>query len=281
LEPPVPQNPSPPVDLDAYFARIGYGGPRTPTLETLSALHELHPAAIPFEAIDVQLGRTIDLAPAAVDAKLIGARRGGYCFEQNGLLQRVLETLGFQVEPLLARVVWMALPGDAPRPRTHMALRVTIDGQAFLADVGFGGFVLTTPLRFDDTAAQTTGHEPFRLTPAGHELRLEAMFGATWTPLYDLSLEPQLVADFEAANWYTSTYPTSHFRHGLRVGRTTPEARHNLLNDRLTIRRPDGSMDRRNLTIAELEQTLAETFILPVEAEWRALLERAVEAGAD
>jgi arylamine N-acetyltransferase len=103
------------TSLDAYFARIGYEGPRTSTLATLRALHELHPAAIPFEAIDVLLERGVDLSPEAVEAKLITARRGGYCFEQNGLFQRVLAALGFEVEPLIARAVWMAPPDAQAR----------------------------------------------------------------------------------------------------------------------------------------------------------------------
>ena len=106
------------IDLDAYFARIGYDGPRTPTLETLRALHLLHPAAIAFEAIDVLLDRGIDLDPAAVDAKLITAGRGGYCYEQNGLFKRVLTALGFEVEGLIARVQWGAPAETPPRPRT-------------------------------------------------------------------------------------------------------------------------------------------------------------------
>ena len=107
---PATSNPVPPVDLDAYCARIGYSGPREPTLETLRALQALHAAAIPFEAIDVQLDRGIDLAPAAIDAKLIGGRRGGYCFEQNNLFMRVLAAVGFSVEGLMGRVRWIA-PG--------------------------------------------------------------------------------------------------------------------------------------------------------------------------
>src|SRR5690606_5219644 len=122
---------SPAVDLRAYCARIGYSEPLTPTLETLAALQELHPAAIPFEAIDVLLDRGVDLAPAAVDAKLLGARRGGYCYEHTGRFKRVLEAIGFEVEGLIARVNWMA-PRDAPlRPPSHMTLRVTIDGEAW------------------------------------------------------------------------------------------------------------------------------------------------------
>ena len=139
------------VDLDAYFARIAYDGPREPTLAVLRALHQKHPDAIPFENLDVLLGKPISLDPAAVDAKLIGAGRGGYCYEQNSLFKRVLTALGFEVTGLIARVQWM-VPADAPaRPRSHMVLGVKLPGdegnETWLADVGFGGCVLTGPLR--------------------------------------------------------------------------------------------------------------------------------------
>jgi N-hydroxyarylamine O-acetyltransferase len=105
---------APAVDLDAYFARIGYDGPREPTLDALRAITFSHPDAIPFENLDVLLGRGISILPADVDAKLIAGGRGGYCYEQNGLLKRVLQALGFEVEGLMARVLWMAPDGAPP-----------------------------------------------------------------------------------------------------------------------------------------------------------------------
>ena len=266
---------APAVDLAAYCRRIGYAGPLAPTLETLRTLQELHPAAIPFEAIDVLTGRGVDISPAAVDAKLIGAGRGGYCYEQNGLFKRVLQAIGFEVEGLIARVNWNA-PVDAPtRPPSHMALRVTIDGVPWLADVGFGSCVPTAPLRLDSREPQRTAHETFRLVPAGSELQLEAEIAGRWAPVYRLLAAAQLDADYELANWYTATHPESHFRHRLIVTRTTPEARHVLLGGRLTVRSRDGTMDRRFLDADEIERELAERFGLPVERGWGPLIERA------
>jgi len=264
--------------LDTYCARIGYTGPRTATLDTLRALQRLHPAAIPFEAIDVLLGRPISLAPEAVDAKLIGALRGGYCFEQNNLFQRVLVALGFQVEPLIAQVQWMAGPEAQQRPRTHMVLRVMVDGQPWLCDVGFGGAVLTGPLRFDLTTPQSTPHDRYRLTPAGNEHLLEMLLGDDWLPVYLISPAPCREGDYLMANYYTSTYPQSHFRHDLIVARSTPEARHALLRNRLTTRRLDGGSERRYLTAGQLEQALSDIFLLPVTPDWRPVIERAAAA---
>lgn len=261
------------VDLDAYCVRVGYSGPREPTIEVLRALHALHPAAIAFENIDVLLDRGVDLDPAAIDAKLIARRRGGYCYEHNGLFKRVLGAIGFEVAGLAARVVWNAPPGAPPRPRTHMALRVTIDGEDWLADVGFGGCVATAPLRIAADGPQPTGHEQFRITPLANERLVEARTG-DWEPLYSLSLEPMLDVDYQLGNWFVSAHPSSQFRHGLMVSRVDADARYALSDNRFTARMTDGSVERRLLDPDQLERTLAETFRLPVEPDWRPIIER-------
>ena len=261
------------VDLDAYFARIGYRGPRTPTLETLRALHELHPAAIAFEAMDVLLGRGIDLDPAAVDAKLIHAKRGGYCHEHNGLFKRVLRALGFDVDNLMGRVVWMVPPG-APLPRGHAALRVMIDGEPWLADVGFGGCVPTAPLRMNTSEPQPTRHESFRLLPSPDGFMLEALRGDTWLPMYELVDKPQLDVDLAMMNWFTATHPESVFKRALMAALTTPEARYGLRDNRLTVRRADGQTEHSALSAAEVEQALRDIFGLPVAPEWREVIAR-------
>jgi N-hydroxyarylamine O-acetyltransferase len=233
---------------------------------------------IPFEAIDVQLNRGIDLSAEAIDAKLIGANRGGYCFEQNNLLLRVLLTIGFSVESLMGRVRWMR-PADAPPlPRTHMALRVTIDGEPWLADVGFGSCMPGTPLRLLTDAPQPTAHEAFRIRPEGGSQMVEVSRGGDWLTLYELFPEPQLPVDYELANWYTATHPKSVFRENLLVSRVTPQARYGLLDGRLTVRRADGTVEQRLLDAAELEKVLAEVFGLPVAPDWRPVIERAVAA---
>src|SRR6185369_9612361 len=133
-------------DVDAYLARIGYSGPRVPTLPVLHALTAAHTQTIPFENLDVLLGRPIDLQPDAIFDKLVRRRRGGYCFEQNGLFLHALEALGFRVRPLSARVR-LDRPRDYTPPRTHMFLRVEIAGESWLTDVGVGGLSLTSALR--------------------------------------------------------------------------------------------------------------------------------------
>ncbi|QAY79735.1 arylamine N-acetyltransferase [Sphingosinicella sp. BN140058] len=268
-----------PVDLAAYCARIGYSAPIVPTLETLRALQAHHIASIPFEAIDVLLDRGIDIAPAAVDAKLIGGRRGGYCFEQNDLFRRVLQAFGFEVEGLIARVRWQLPPGDPPRPLTHMALRVTIEGIPWLVDVGFGGNVPPAPLRMDVMGPQETAHGPFRLFAFGPALLLQAHLGTRWESLYELQPIPAASADYEVGNWFTSAHPSSHFRHRLIAAKTTPEARFTLLDGRLTIRRPGDAAEQIQLDTDGIERALGSTFGLPVAEDWRPLIEKAAAAG--
>ena len=236
-------------------------------LATLRALTELHPAAIPFEAIDVFLGRPVDLSTSAIQAKLIEGGRGGYCFEHNGLLKRVLESLGFTVEGLIARVSWMRPPEAPLLPLTHMALRVTLGGERWLADVGFGSCLAGAPLRLDPLGIeQPTRHETFRLTPRGSWTQLEVALPDGWRPVYALSPEPALETDYVAANWYTSTHPESGFRTELRVALTTPLRRTTLAGNRLTVRQARGALERRFLSEPELAEALVSTFGLRLDA---------------
>ena len=268
------------IDLDRYFARIGYDGPREPTIEVLRALHRLHPAAIPFEAIDVLLAREIGLGPATLQAKMIAGGRGGYCFEQNGLFRLALQAIGFEVASLIARSRWGRPLGDI-RARTHMALRVRIDGEDWLADVGYSSAMLTAPIRLAERGPQETLHEPVRLRPVDGELRLEVLIVGEWRPIYDAVPRPQHDADLAAANWFVSTWPASPFRHALIVSRTTPQARYVLHENRLTIRRPGRESERLRLSADEMTRLLGRDFGLAVEPAWRPVLEAAVTRGDD
>src|ERR1700676_4800656 len=122
-------------DISAWLARIGYGGSRAPTLETLRALIAAHSSAIAYESIDVLLHRPPKLDLASLQEKMIAGGRGGYCFEQNMLFRGGLRSLGYKVTSLQVRVV-RGLEVDAPRLMLHMVLRVDLSEGPFLADVG-------------------------------------------------------------------------------------------------------------------------------------------------
>lgn len=249
------------IRLDRYFARIGYDGPRLPTLDVLRALQRLHPQAIPFENLDPLTGRRVLLDPASIEAKLVDRRRGGYCFEQNRLFAEALMQLGFRVTPLIARVLWGRDP-DAVTARTHMLLRVDIDDVSWLADVGFGRVTLTAPLRLITGEPQPTLLETCRLADASRgALDLEAASGDRWFKVYRFDLQPAEWIDYEVANWYTSTWPDSHFVHDLIVCNTRPDGRTLLVNTKLsTLDAHGGRSDRTLADAAELAACLHDMF---------------------
>jgi N-hydroxyarylamine O-acetyltransferase len=248
------------LDLDAYFERIGYSGSRSPTLETLAALHRRHPQAIPFENLNPLLGRPVPLDPAALERKLVRDRRGGYCYEHNLLFAGVLRALGFRVAGLAARVLWNVAEGTM-RPRTHMLLRVEVDGAEYVADVGFGGLTLTGPLRLEPDIEQRTPHEAFRLVRIAQGLAMQAFIHGDWKTLYHFGHEPHVLADYEMANWYVSTHPASLFVTDLIAARTAEGVRHTLRNRELSVHPLNQPSERRLLTSAgELRTALAHTF---------------------
>lgn len=202
-------------DRQAYFARIGFDGEATPTLETLQRIHLMHSCSIPFENLDVLLGRTIKLELDNVFEKLVVAGRGGYCYEQNALLRAALQDIGFDVEDLGGRVL-ITQPPEMP-PRTHRLLLVTINQQRYLADVGFGGKTLTSPLRLETDVEQPTAHGVYRLTHLEGDYLLSLKQQDEWLPLYRFDLQPQYFSDFQVANHYVSTWPESYFRHHLML----------------------------------------------------------------
>ena len=239
------------LDLAAYFERTGYRGPREPTLEVLHALTQAHVQAIPFENLDVLLGRGIDLAPQAIFDKLILNRRGGYCFEQNGLFLEVLAALGFVVRPLSGRGRILPPPGQTP-PRTHLLLEVQLDGERWLTDVGVGALSLTSAIRLAIDVEQQTPHEPRRIIREGEHWLHQARLGETWTDVYEFTGEEMPPIDREVANWYTSAHPRSHFQNRLIAARALPDGgRVTLRDNELKRRARDGRAQTRTIPSAE------------------------------
>ncbi|WP_206995133.1 arylamine N-acetyltransferase family protein [Trinickia mobilis] len=252
------------LDLDRYFERIGYTGPRTPTLDVLRALQWLHPQRIPFENLDPLTGRRVFVDLPSVVAKLVERRRGGYCFEQNTLFAHVLMELGFHVTPHIARVLWGRAP-DAITALSHMLLRIDLGDETWLADVGFGSVTLTAPLRFVPDVVQQTRLESFRLSATdtgAFDLELQA---ADWPKVYRFMPQKAEWIDYEVANWYTTAHPESRFTNNLVVSRVLPPGRVTLFNDTLTERAKDGSSTVHKIGSArELERELTERFDIDV-----------------
>ncbi|MBU1375178.1 MAG: arylamine N-acetyltransferase [Alphaproteobacteria bacterium] len=124
------------MDIQAYFDRIGFNGVARPDLATLTALHRAHALSISYENMDVQLGRPLTTDPAAAFDKIVRRRRGGWCYEMNGLFGAVLDEIGFKVTRLAGGVM-RAVRGDEAIGN-HLVLLVDLDGEPWIADVGFG-----------------------------------------------------------------------------------------------------------------------------------------------
>lgn len=259
---------APDLDPAAYLTRIGYDGPTSPTEETLHALVAAHGRTIPFENLDPVLGVPVDqLGPVVLEDKLVARRRGGYCYEHNGLFGFVLDALGFGVERITGRVVWMREP-DAPLPaKTHQVLSVTVPGddQPFLVDVGFGGQTLSSPIRLVAGPIQQTRHEPYRIVEDGAQLMLCAQVRETWQSLYVFTTQPRPRIDLEVGSWYVSTHPSSIFVTGLTAALVTDEARYNLRGRNLAIHRANGSEKIRFDTAAQVLDVLAGTFGIDID----------------
>jgi N-hydroxyarylamine O-acetyltransferase len=237
------------LDLEAYFERIGYDGPRELTLETLRALHLKHPAAIPFENLNPILGLPVPIDLPSIEAKLVHAKRGGYCFEQNALFWAVLERMGFTATGLAARV----LRGERPAalsPRSHMLLRIELAEGTYIADIGFGSTTLTAPLRLFDETAQETPHGLFRVVKVGEEYEEQAQFDGEWQPQYRFALQKYFPQDYESLNWYRATHPQSPFVNILQVARALPDRRLGLRDNQYAIRHLDGRSEKRVLASA-------------------------------
>jgi N-hydroxyarylamine O-acetyltransferase len=222
-----------------------------PTLSTLRAIHALQPASIPFESLDPFMGRPVRLDLGSLQAKLVGQRRGGYCFEVNTLFAAALEALGFSVTGLSGRVRWMAPPGRPDGPRTHQLLRVDLDEGAYLADVGFAGHLLGGPIKLERDIEQPTPTGIVRLTGADREFVLQARLPEGWQDLYWFTLEPQIAADYEVANWFASTNPASLFHANLLAERLTADGRIFVWNARVTEHLAGGAIDQRVLATAD------------------------------
>ncbi len=207
--------------LESYFKRIHYQGSRAATLETLKELHQAHTQAIAFENLDALLGRTIKIDDDSVFTKLVSAGRGGWCFEQNGLFRRVLKELGYKITNLSGRVL-LANPVQLPA-RTHSITLVAVGDEVWLADVGFGGKTLPSPIRLRAGEVLDSSHGRYSLEQEGEFWFLKYHDSEETLKMYCFTQEPQFSSDYEMGNHYVSTWPASHFRHCLTLSLYHPE----------------------------------------------------------
>lgn len=247
------------IDLSAYLHRIGLPlEPLPPTAATLQAVHAAHGRSIPFENLDIHLGRPISTELDVIFEKLVRRRRGGYCFEQNALLAAVLTALGFSTRLVLGRVTFGS---RVPRPRGHLAVLVEVAGQPWLADVGFGGYGLIEPLRLAPDAEQAAGGETYRTSAGaagGWEVLMRTQEG--WKSLYWFDEAPCYPIDVAVLNFYHLHCPESTFNQNRVVALAELGCRRLLTNDEFKVIRPEGTHTYRVADEAEYRQVLAAEF---------------------
>jgi N-hydroxyarylamine O-acetyltransferase len=222
---------------------------------------------IPFENLNPLAGLAVRIDLANVVDKLVRSRRGGYCFEHNTLFHAVLQSFGFEVTPLAARVL-IGQPEDAEVAQTHKLLRVACEGEDLIADVGFGGMTLTGPIRLAADIEQSTPHEPYRLDQTGEDWWLRAKVMDEWRLLYRFSPRRAWRIDEEVANHYVATHPASNFTTMLRVARILPQGRLALLNRRLTEHRLGAASQVEEIVGDDaLRSVLAKRFDIEIDDE--------------
>lgn len=256
-------------DLARYLVRIGHDGPIAADLTSLTALHIAHVGAIPFENLDIQMGLPIRLEPDAIRDKLVGRRRGGYCFEQNSLFQAALSAIGFDFRRTMARV---RMGGD-PGGRSHLMQIVTLDGVPYIADVGFGGACLVEPLPLRDGEYDSAG-DRWRIRPSdwAQGWEVEVWRDGGWFGLYWFSDDPVTDFDLVFGNHFTSTHPASRFVQNRVAARSTLGERHTLLNGQYRLRVGGELVEERQIPDERTFRTLlSERFLidLPEDAVLR------------
>ena len=252
------------VDVDAYLDRIGYAGAREPSVDVLAELHRAHMLAVPFENLDIHLGVENVLDPEHVFDKIVNRRRGGWCYELNGLFALLLEALGFSVTRYSAAVV----VSDPPSPDfAHLTLRVDLD-RPWLADVGFGES-FTRPLRFDDDGDQERDGKRYRLA-GGADSRM--VLHENDAPQYTFALEAREMHEFAEMCGRQQTDSGSHFRKAPMCTRATADGRETLSGMRLITTTPAGRSERELADDAEQAAVLRDVFGVELAgARFRAL----------
>ncbi|MGH8820082.1 MAG: arylamine N-acetyltransferase family protein [Rhodoferax sp.] len=246
-------------NLNAYLERIEWGGATSPSLDTLAGLLQAHMLHIPFENLDILLGRPVRLDLDSIQDKIVRAHRGGYCFEQTTLFAAALEQLGFQPVRHTARVVLLT-PRHAS-PRTHMFLKVPLAEGSFIVDPGFGGLAPQFPVPLVDGAAEppTADASHWMVRDGGYWV-LRARTGDKVIDAWVSTLDLDNVVDFEVGNHFTAAYPASPFVNRMMLRAITPDGRVTVMNRDVTRWRGETSQSFQLADRAALRALLVEYF---------------------
>ncbi|MGH9899099.1 MAG: arylamine N-acetyltransferase family protein [Pyrinomonadaceae bacterium] len=236
------------MNISAYLRRINYQGSLAPTAQTLRELHVAHLLSVPFENLNIHAGQPVVLGDDALFAKIVEHRRGGFCYELNGLFAALLRALGFDVMMLSAGVA--KVEGGFGPDFDHMTLMVTLE-QRWLVDVGFGDSFLE-PLLLDERGEQVQGRRAYKIVPDGDLLILmQRDKGDEWKAQYRFTLQSYKYADYAEMCRYHQTSPKSPFTRGRVCSRATEEGRVTLGEMRFITTSRSGERQERTLTSQE------------------------------
>lgn len=222
------------IDISSYLQRIHYHGSTAPTVDTLRGIHRAHLLTVPFENLDIHRNKSIVLDEAALFEKIVVNRRGGYCYELNGLLASLHRALGFDVTMFSSNVIHGGIPAEID----HLTLLIQLDDR-IIVDVGFGDSS-RLPLRLEEGGEQYGVGQRYRFTQVDGRWTLWS--GADnngWYDEYsfDVAMTPLTLHDFENANRYYQTSPESYFVQGRICSRATDDGRISLTGDSLIVTR--------------------------------------------
>jgi N-hydroxyarylamine O-acetyltransferase len=218
-------------NLADYLSRIGFTGKTAATHTTLTGIMRAHLFTIPFENIDVQAGKIVSLIPEDIVEKIVYKKRGGYCYEVNGLFAMALTAIGFEYTLIGARPMFY----PTRRPKTHMALAVKADNQLWLCDLGFGSFGIRAPLLLSVADIVTQQDDDFFkiIKPDNNHFIMQALVNEVWTNQYGFDLYPHEWIDFFPVNFLNSKHPDTIFVQKLLIILHNPKGRTILLGNQL------------------------------------------------
>lgn len=233
--------------LHDYLNRIGFNGDVRPDFATLTALMSAQLQCIPFENSTVRAGNIPSLVPHDIYSKLVTSSRGGYCYEVNGLFAMALTAIGFEWYFAGARPMFY----PARRPKTHMVVIVTIEGNHYLCDTGFGGYGLREPMKIGHDQHADQNGDRFALMLQDTEYVLTSWVNDAWAPQYGFALIPQEWIEFTLANYFNATSPDAIFTQKKLAVMQTPTGRKILMDNTLKI------IDKGITSITEVDYDLA------------------------
>ena len=256
------------IDKNAYLARIGFEGDGSqikPTLDNLIALHRQHAFSIPFENFDVYLRGDVSLDKEAIFDKLVYQGRGGYCYEMNGLFFDALEHFGYQVQYLTSRPM---LGYFEKRPKTHMILKVDIEGESYICDQGFTGMSLIEPIKLEDGVESEQYGFAFKVLEVEEGLyQIQSLQSGNWVSLFEFDLQEQLYIDFSVPNHFNVTSPDSICTRKVIASIYTKTGRVHMLDNKLRFR---GGAENQDIEISSqqhLEEVLMGNYKISLNDE--------------